>query len=66
MYSAAGLNLGTATYPWNNAYIKRWYPVQGNNSIYVEYNAEYGAFYFKGNVVASGYIAAGGRGPSES
>ena len=66
VYNNAGLNLGTATYPWNNAYIKRWFPVQGNRSIYVEYNAEYGAFYFKGNVVAEGFIAAGGVGPSQS
>ena len=64
--TAATYNLGgsSSSKYWNNLYVKRWYPKAGDSSIYVEYDTTYGAFYFHGNIVASGYISAGGVGPS--
>ena len=57
-------NLGGASALWNNLYVKRWYPVPGDSTLYVEYSSTYDAFYFHGNVVASGYICAGGVAPT--
>ena len=52
-------DLGSLSARWNNAHIKRWYPTNDSN-IYVEYDSTIPAFYFHGNIVASGAIVAGG------
>lgn len=55
----ATLNLGASSLRWNNLYLKRWYPKQGDTSVYVEYDATTDSFYFHGNIIASGFITAG-------
>lgn len=51
------LKLGTNAMTWAELHARRWYPLQGNLDIYVEYSN--GRFLFNGNVSATGYITAG-------
>lgn len=55
--SNGGLDLGAGSYRWNKVYALRWHPTSSDN-IYVEYNTTIGAFYFHGNIAASGDICA--------
>lgn len=55
--SANTLKLGTNAMTWAELHAKRWYPVEGNLDIFVEYSN--GRFIFNGNVAATGYITAG-------
>lgn len=55
--SANTLKLGTNAVAWAELHATRWYPVEGNLNIYVEYSN--GRFLFNGNVSATGYITAG-------
>lgn len=52
-------NLGASSLRWNNLYVKRWYPKQGDSNIYVEYDTSTSAFRFYGNIITSGFITAG-------
>lgn len=52
------LNIGASAMSWNNMHVKRWFPKPGDTSIYVEYDSSADAFYFHGNIVASGFITA--------
>lgn len=49
-------DLGTSSYFWNNIYVKRIYLANG---VYIDYDTD-GYIYINGNLVASGYISAGG------
>ena len=55
--SSNTLKLGVNARAWAELHAKRWYPVEGNLDIFVEYSN--GRFLFNGNVSATGYITAG-------
>lgn len=55
--SSNTLKLGVNARAWAELHAKRWYPVEGNLNIFVEYSN--GRFLFNGNVSATGYITAG-------
>ena len=53
------INIGTSSYLFNTAYIKRWQPTS-NSSKYIEYDSTNGAFKVNGDIYATGNVAAGG------
>jgi len=59
-YTNGGYKLGASDVLFSELHASKWYPVANDNNNYVEYAS--GAFYFHGNIVATGNITAGAAG----
>ena len=54
--------LGTSAVPWSEMHANRWFPKQGDDSIFVEFTNN--RFVFNGNVIVTGYLGVGETGAS--
>lgn len=54
--------LGTRTVPWGEMHANKWFPKQGDDSIFVEFVNN--RFVFNGNMIVTGYLGVGEVGAS--